>query len=201
MKNKILTLIVLFYCFFAYSQSNKCVIYFNDTTKVEGLCKLKTNGEVKFIKNKGDKKTLFYHSQISKVEIIDDEITTYEYKYIDEYSSEWLELLIKGEVSLYTTSISSYHMNNSLNTGGMNGMTFGGGTTTYYYTCRQNENGVFRIASKGTISRSFKKTASEYFKDCPEIVEKIQSKDYKKDDIEEIVRIYNKSDCPKIKTE
>lgn len=67
----------------------------------------------------------------------------------------------------------------------------GGGTVTYFYVCRQSDAEAFRITSFGNISKNFKKTASEYFKDCPELVKKIEDKTFKKDDIEEVVRFYN----------
>ena len=53
------------------------------------------------------------------------------------------------------------------------------------------------LNSSDVLSKSFKKTAAEFFKDCPSIVEKIENKSYKKDDLEEIVKFYNSSDCNK----
>jgi hypothetical protein len=41
---------------------------------------------------------------------------------------------------------------------------------------------------------TFKKDMINYFSDCPKLVEKIESKDFRKDDLESIVRFYN-SNC------
>ncbi|MGV8829868.1 MAG: hypothetical protein ACWA6U_16285, partial [Breznakibacter sp.] len=40
---------------------------------------------------------------------------------------------------------------------------------------------------------AFKNDMVEYFADCPALVEKLEKKEYKKDDIESIVRFYNRN--------
>ncbi|KJD32067.1 hypothetical protein PK35_11545 [Tamlana nanhaiensis] len=44
--------------------------------------------------------------------------------------------------------------------------------------------------------KSFKNRASEYFKDCPNLVSKLENKKYRRNDLEEIVTFYN-SNCAK----
>jgi len=41
------------------------------------------------------------------------------------------------------------------------------------------------------FTKNFKKAASAYFKDCPSLVKKIQSRTFKKRDLEKIVSYYN----------
>lgn len=41
------------------------------------------------------------------------------------------------------------------------------------------------------LKKGFKKKASEYFKDCPSLVEKIMKKEFKKKDIEKVGEYYN----------
>ena len=190
LKKRILS-IVLLISFLSFSQNDKCIIYFKDGTKLEGLGKLKSNGQVKFRLDKESDKQNYHSSIISKIQFINYKVTTFEYKVIDDLNSEWLELIIKGKVSLYTISINHQQM-------GMNGGMSFGNTTTYYFTCHNNDSQVYRIASVGTISRSFKKTASDFFKDCPKIVKKIHDETYKKDDLKRIVIEYNNSDCNSI---
>lgn len=43
-------------------------------------------------------------------------------------------------------------------------------------------------------SLTFKKDMAQYFSDCPALVEKIESKDFRKDDLEFIVQFFN-SNC------
>jgi hypothetical protein len=47
---------------------------------------------------------------------------------------------------------------------------------------------------KKVKSASFKRDISEYLSDCPMLVQKIENKEFKKDDIESVVRFYN-ADC------
>ena len=42
-----------------------------------------------------------------------------------------------------------------------------------------------------SVSKPFKKKGAEYFKDCPSLKNKIESKEYKKKDIKEAVEYYN----------
>lgn len=42
---------------------------------------------------------------------------------------------------------------------------------------------------------SFKKDMSEYFSDCPSLAQKIENKEFRKDDLESMVNIYN-AECP-----
>jgi hypothetical protein len=41
------------------------------------------------------------------------------------------------------------------------------------------------------ISRSFRKRAMEYFSDCSNVVTKLKERDYRKQDIETVVKAYN----------
>jgi hypothetical protein len=196
-----------------FSQSNKCVIYFKESTKVEGLGKFKAEGIIKFRLNEDSEKVFYDPKLIDRIEMNEGETKLFRYKKIDEFYSQWLEQLVEGKVCLYTTSSTMYSP--GIATGGMGGgfggMTIGGGsnTTTYYYVNYLGEDEVFRIATYGNFSKRFKKTAAEFFKDCPVIVEKVENGTYKKDDLEEIVKFYNTSDCipskkvesPKPKTE
>jgi hypothetical protein len=184
-----------------FSQNNKCIIYFKDNTKVEGLGKLKMDGQVKFRLNEDSEKVFYEPKFIDRVEMNEGRLVTYKYKKIDDFGSEWLEVLVDGKACLYTNSIT--YNNPSMGMGGMNGgMGFsGGGTVTYYYANHTGENTVYRIATYGGISRRFKKTGANFFKDCPTIVEKIENGTYKKDDLEQIVKFYNLSNCGEGKEE
>lgn len=185
----------------SFSQNNKCIIYFKDNTKVEGLGKLKMDGQVKFRLNEDSEKVFYEPKLIDRVEMNEDTSVTYKYKIIDDFGSEWLKVLVDGKACLYTTSTT--YNNPSMGMGGMNGgMGFsGGGTVTYYYANHAGENTVYRIATYGGISRRFKKTGADFFKDCPTIVEKIKNETYKKDDLEQIVKFYNLSNCGERKEE
>ena len=132
----------------------------------------------------------------------------------DEYDNVRMpylfEVVIKGKVSLYAI----YHYQNPAMT--VNNMTtLNGikttdvstpyvllkdknayGTSITYYLSKENEDYVTTIAYIKSINvgKSFEKKAIEYFSDCPELVQKIKAKVFRKRDIEEIVKYYN-SNC------
>lgn len=49
------------------------------------------------------------------------------------------------------------------------------------------------VFNNSNIFKSFKKRAMEYFKDCPALKSKIENKEYKQEDLQEIVKFYNSS--------
>jgi hypothetical protein len=62
-----------------------------------------------------------------------------------------------------------------------------------YYVLREGEQIATMIGSKNVVTfYNFKKTALEYFKDCPVIIERI-NKNFKRKKIKELVELYNKS--------
>ncbi|MFM9988007.1 hypothetical protein [Flavobacterium sp.] len=193
----------------SFSQNKKCIIYFKDGTKIEGLGKLRNEGFVKFRLTEESDKINYDSKLIDKVEINEGEIVgLYKYKKIEEYSV-WLTVLIEGEVSLYTNAVTSYNpgANIGIGAGGMSfgaggAMSFGGGgAAVFYYVDHIGDKTVFKIATYGVISRRFKKTAAEFFRNCPIIAEKVENETYKKDDLVEIVKFYNSSNCVQSKVE
>lgn len=63
---------------------------------------------------------------------------------------------------------------------------------TTHFLCRNDSEIVEKfIKSDEMLMVNFKKTASNYFKDCPSLVDKLKNKIFKKRDIEEVVTYYN----------
>lgn len=193
MKN-ILLIFCLLFLSFGFSQNKKCTIYFKDNTTLVGLGKIKSD-ELKFRVDKNSESEFIDANLIDKVYIESgDENVTYQYnKIIEKDNYEWMKLEIKGTINLYTIIRSGYAVGPP--TMGMGGGMMNTGGYSYsvsnYYINREGENGVTKITSIGGFSKNFKKAASEYFKDCPKLVELIQTKYYKKNEIEDIVRYYN----------
>ncbi|WP_099709464.1 hypothetical protein [Flavobacterium sp. 9] len=163
----------------SYSQKNKCIIYFKDGTTVTGLGKMKVNGDVKFKLNKDTE-------SINYAQVLIDKIKTSEYVFLDTYKyvittdgfSSWLKVIIEGNTTLYQREPSNYYYSGSIT------------PITNYYVSHKGDSNIFKITSEG-ISTNFKKAASNFFKDCPILVEKINSKEFTKDDIEKVVKFYN----------
>lgn len=99
----------------------------------------------------------------------------------------FLKLEIDGELKLF----SYYYTQRSAGTyNASTGMMTGGYSYSVERYILQKGNGELK-RPKGL---TFKKDMLEYFSDCPKLVEKIESKDFRKDDLESIVRFYN-SNC------
>jgi len=65
---------------------------------------------------------------------------------------------------------------------------------THYYVLRKEEQIATPIYLKQILSNNFKKTAMQYFKDCDKVLKKIESKDFTKKNISEMIDFYN-SNC------
>ena len=183
------------------SQNDRAILIFHDGSTVEGYGKLKSQDRVKFRKSKQDKAIKYHFRDLKKVTIYNDYAETiYVYQKIKgKKMYEVMEVVVVGEMSLYKKVTYGTHA------GGMGAGGFGGSggvgfgmTTSYtiedYYVKRKDEQEVTHLGSTDLFSKNFKKAAGGYFADCPSLVKKIQTKEYKKRDIEEIVSYYN-SEC------
>lgn len=102
-------------------------------------------------------------------------------------SNIFLRIEIDGDLKLfnYYYTQSSPEMYNA-----STGITTGGYSYSVEKYILQKGDGELK-RPKGL---AFKKDMIEYFSDCPELVDKIESKDFRKNDLESIVRFYN-SNC------
>lgn len=131
-------------------------------------------------------KTLVYtigNDKISKT-IEFDRVSVYLNKSDKMPQKVWLQVSTRGEVTLYTyDGIDIYTGVNS--------------TTTvfqkYWLCCRAGEEVATFIASTASKNKkdAFVSAALEYFKDAPELTEKIKSNQYQWSDMDQIVDEYN----------
>lgn len=186
----------------SFSQNQKATLFFRDGTSLEGLARITNFGDkIKFKKDKNSEKIIYNSQKVDKIVIREnDEDVTYQYKIIKNRKTPLLlEPLKEGKVTLYRDLKQGYSPGMQMGgygVGGM-GMNFGGGRSysiSSYYVSKDNGNIVIHLGDKGTIfTKNFKKAASEYFKGCSELVKKIQSKEYRKRDVVEIVEYYNEN--------
>jgi hypothetical protein len=199
MKNNFLILI-LFVTTLCFSQKKECTIYLVDGTTKEGICRFKADDKVKFRVTEDSEAEIIPKEAIEKIKLDENGIIgTYRYKNVTDEGGMWLkEVSALGEVCLYSNKIPGKFYSP------MGGVSMGKAGSVVapkvmmksndvidYYICHKTDATVLNIASKGAINFNFKKVASAFFKDCPKLVEKIQSKEYKKDDIESVVWFYN----------
>ena len=195
MKKKLLLTIVLFSTILG-AQNQKATLYFRDGTKLKGLAKLIRGGtEVKYRKDKKSKVIVYNSQKIDKITIRQSDIDVpYQYKIIKKKSHPTLlEILKIGKVTLYRTVNINYY--GEFYPYGAAGPRTGGGysrTVIYYYASKNNSDFVTRLGKRGSLlSKNFRKSIIKYFNDCPELVAKIKSKEFRKRDIVEIVEFYN----------
>ena len=194
-KYSLLFLLFLSIIFTAHSQKQKCTIYFDDNTSITGLGKIKGDNFIKFKLNDEAKSTDYDPMIIDRIVIENDGVSqVYKYKKQKDGSPFWLKVITEGKVSLYKNEYSGHNFGPTMSNNGINGfsgMNMVSNSVTIYYIAHGEEFEVSVITSLGSLSKNFKKTASEYFKDCPVLVEKISNKEYKKDDIYDVVKFYN----------
>lgn len=184
-------LLFIFLSSFGFAQNQRCTIYFKDHKILEGLGRLKLDGSIKFRLNNDSESEIYENELIDKVQIsTNGGSDIYKYKNVKDDSAIWLKVIIEGKVTLFTNDITGFNFN-SAGMSPMGGMSYGSSTVTHYYVSHEGEYEVFKITSLGTISKNFKKAASDFFKDCLVLVEKIQNKTYTKNDLEEVVKFYN----------
>jgi len=174
------------------AQKQEATLYFKDSTVLKGLAKITHSKSILFKKNKEDKKIEYTFEDLRSIEIKENKrsknFTIYCYKIIPKNGYTLLKQIEKGKVNLYMF-FDVFHSSKS----GPNGsMTMSSSSINRYYIAKDDKEIVTHLGSNGLLfDKKFKKAASTYFKDCPELVTKIQKKKYKKKHIEELVKYYN----------
>lgn len=153
-----------------------------DSIKVEGLIKDQIMNE-----NKKFSKVTFVQKDGTKESYFPNEIRGFGYsmyRYVSD-SSSFYEILSKTKkIGIYRKLTSTFYTTPS---------PFGtfeainSSTLENLYIKRDSES-TFKLVRR----RNFIEDFSEYFKDCPEIVEKITTKEYTHKDIKKIVSLYNR---------
>lgn len=197
----ILLLSLFFVSYNIEAQKAKAILTFNDGTKLEGLGKLKGSERVKFRKDKNTKAKKYHFKDLERVTIYSgDERTFYVYLLEKEKKRyKVLEEVVIGDISLYKIVRHGTHAPMGVGFGGVGGMGMGMGasfTIKNYYLRKKHEKEVTQISSTHLFSKNFKKAATTYFEDCPDLVEKIATKEYRKRDIRAVIEFYN-SKCKK----
>ncbi len=149
--------------------------------------------EIKFKTMKGDKKTLAL-SQIDKiVSTGKKDRHNFIQKYI-KYSKSKSALMtevIKGKVSLYLKSQTTYNANSG--TIATNPTANTTNTNLTYYVIKEGQPMAKYIKGNNIDYGRFKTNALKFFSDCESLVKKIKNKKYKRKHLEDIVNYYNEN--------
>jgi len=178
-----------------FAQNTKAVLQFKDGTTKTGLGKIVGN-KVKFKMNKYDKAIKYsftlldsvkIHSNIGQITYVGIKVKGYEEPIV-------LQPIRRGKVNLYQRVTVGYNPG-FVNSGFGGGMGYTGAGYNYsfndFYVKKQGEAEAFHLGSNQLFTKNFKEAASDFFKDCPELVKKIEDKEFKKKQLKEIVEFYN----------
>ncbi len=104
--------------------------------------------------------------------------------------------VLKGKLTLYKETQYNYN-SGGFGMGAAGGMTFGVGggyKTTQYFLLKEGEKEAVNFGKKGgLVTKNFKKVVQESLEECPSLVEKVESGEFKRRDIVEMVEFYNEN--------
>jgi len=188
-----------------YSQSDKVAVFYKNGDSIQGYVNQILYEQIKFSLDIDGKYKWMESDGLDKL-IIYSKKGTQEWHYLN-YKKKEKSKKIKTCLALLVVKGKANYYNEPYNFGSgfqNDGNSFGMSQNLYYdegfnqanlYVQRPNENFATLLSTSGQIvfSKNFKKTASEYFKDCSELVLKVESDYYKKDNVIEMVTYYNEN--------
>ena len=194
-KSVLLLFTFLVFSFFSIGQKTKGTLVFKNGDTKEGLVKLSGSQEVKFRKNKKEKAVKFDFEKLDYAQIyFGKESHIYKNVLVSGKDSPMvLEEIVKGRVSLYNLFSQGYSVGFAPMGAGGAPMPTGGNfySINNLYVLKESETNATHLGSNQLFTKNFKAAASEFFKDCPTLVDKIQNKEFKKKEIKAIVEFYN----------
>ena len=187
---KIIILIVITICTNVFGQEREATILFNDSTSVKGFGEIKK--EKIYFRVSLDAKIKEWDFKMASGLIFSGYGFSEKYLYIkpDKYSKKpiIMEVMEEGNVNLYKKSFITQKAyvdpTKSLTYFNYRKIYVYDFESTYYVKRKNEENST-------DLSFSFKINSVKYFSDCKILVEKINKKEFKKDNIVEIVYYYN----------
>ena len=181
----------------SYAQKINATLVLKDGKVLKGYGKLTNSNVIKFRATKKGKKQFYsFEEQVDTLKLFTEQnpIIYVRMKVKDKTELLVLEVAKVGKnVFLYTSTSQGYSGATGIGTGGLGSPVAVGNfySISNSYVRKANEDEVYHLGSDRLFSKNFKKAASDYFKDCPALVEKIQAREFKKKDLEEIIDFYN----------
>ena len=142
--------------------------------------------------------TVTYKEKVGRKKVEKTRTETYIPVFLNKKQSKlgFVELLVDGELRLVGRTVAVQ------SGGGWNHSTGAPGTAPVYvpgYMGSHNQVMFLKAGEKPKIfnqvslTKSFRKRAMDYFKDCPKLKNKIDKKEFEKEDLQTIVKFYNSS--------
>jgi hypothetical protein len=195
---KLITLILIFSYFFLNAQYEKGTVFFKDGNIKKGLIHKYKSDAIQFKTEKKSKSIKLNYKNILGFE---NEKGLFKYKYLEKrkprkvlgfdstkgkiiyeedknhQTPKFIRVILTGKINLY--AINYFSAGIPL----QNGVTFGGGNSTIYYI----EKGTSFVE----LGNKVRKKIINYFNDCPVLIEKIENKILRKNNVYGIVQFYN----------
>lgn len=197
MKASLLILLLTCFSIKGFSQSNATVTLKNGET-ISGSVDYPVYANEKKLKIKGDKKRTVNRADIKEVQWNAESANTI-FKLIKGYKNaknKKVEDGILAEKILELENISLYKafMINTMSSGPGGAYKFT--SIDVFWYCKRTDENVATVVSwtfNSQVNKNnvFRNNASEYFKDYPALAKKIESKQYKHEDLIQIVQEYN----------
>lgn len=188
-----LTSLFVFFSIICFSQSEKATLFFNDGDSIQGYGYI-DNNKIKFRVSLDSKGDFWSFDMVSKIEY--ETLfgkKTFEYIYLNDIDDPVImELVTKGKVSLYRQTESSWILDSnfpdnkfSINDAPNNRKV----TKVTHYLIRQYEE--YPSCLNCGIINKWKKRTKDFLIDCPGLIEKIESNEFREIHLQEIVEYYN----------
>ncbi|WP_157514525.1 hypothetical protein [Mangrovimonas sp. TPBH4] len=165
-----------------YAQYAPGNIFFNDGTFSKGLITMTDEGGIKFKKAKDSTVIYYDHSEIEGFDYKGKRL-----KYVKVYSDEPPRLLnekIKGKITLYNDDVPAYNFLGTPNTA-FGGQPIGSIEVDLFYHFIKMDGEIIPIGIR------IKKKHLELFNSCPSLIQKIETKEFKRKHIYDIISYYN----------
>ncbi|UOY08634.1 hypothetical protein L0P88_08785 [Muricauda sp. SCSIO 64092] len=197
MKTPIMALSVSFlFMALCLGQKTRAELLFKDGAQLKGLAELSPSKTIRFKEHPMAKRQWYTFNEVDTLKLYYDiEPTIYVNLQVkNKILPKFLEIAQKGKkvVAYHETSI-GYMVPAAFPNGGFDGVT---NTGRFYkvgssYLRKTNEKEAIHLGSNQLFTKNFKKAASNFFADCPELVNKILDKEFKRKHLEEIIAFYN----------
>ncbi|WP_299103960.1 hypothetical protein [uncultured Tenacibaculum sp.] len=162
----------------------KATIVFKDGIEKTGEAKFISGDRIKFKETEKSKAVKLNYETVDKIIISQ---TTYQYRTIKRKRKPNLfEIVRDGKLTVFSFT---RDMPGSHSPGNSN-MNFGE-SFEFFYVARKGETQLTDLELDRLSAKRFHKAATVYFKDCPLLVEKINTKEFKRDNFLEIADFYN----------
>jgi hypothetical protein len=179
-----------------FGQKTRAELIFKDGTMITGLAEPTNVGNIRFRKNRKAKKIFYSFEEVDTLKVYYDFNPTLFVlvKVQDKAKPQVLEMARHGKNVTYFRDVQQGYappVNMPMAGGGV--MQVGGGfySLSNSYVRKANSSEAIYLGSSSWLSKNFRKAAMDFFSDCAKLSKKIESREFKKRDLKEIIEYYN----------